>query len=133
MLIIIAVIPAIFLAITNGLIFNHSHRSTRRVRPGNVNNVQVPVLSDRDAHLLKHMIIMFAVFFFGWVPIYIIAVINWNGNGISYVLQHAIEILPTVSLLIDVINLFWYNYELRRYLTNRRQNEPPTHITGSRK
>jgi hypothetical protein len=119
-LIIIAVIPTIFLAITNGLIFNHVHRSTRRVRPRNMNNTQVPVLSDRDARLLKHMIIIFAVFFFGWIPIYIIAVINWNGNGISYVAQHAIEILPTVSLLIDIINLFWYNYELRRYLTNRR-------------
>ncbi len=79
------------------------------------------------------MIFMFAVFFCGWVPIYIIAVVNWNGNGIPYVVQHAIQILPTMTLLIDVLNLFLYNHELRRYFTNWRRNEPPTRVTGSRR
>ncbi len=55
---------------------------------------------------------MFAVFFCGWVPIYIIAVIDWDGTGISYVALHGLTILPTVSLFIDVVDLFWYNHEL---------------------
>ena len=128
---IIAVIPTIFLAITNGFIFNHAHRSARRLQ--NANQAQASVLNERDKRLLKHMIFMFSVFFVGWVPLYIISVINWNGDGFPYIALHAVEILPVVTLLIDVLNLFLYNYDLRNYFTNRAHVEPVSRTTAHRK
>ena len=79
------------------------------------------------------MIFMFAIFFVGWVPIYIISVINWNGDGFPYIALHAVEILPTITLLIDVVDLFLYNYDLRNYFTHRVRVEAMTNITGIRK
>lgn len=123
-LIIIAVIPIILLAVTNSIIFGHARRSTQRIQPTNRDNAAAPApaLSNRDIHLLKHMVFMFVVFFCGWIPIYIIAVVDFNGTGISYVLFHVILIIPAVSLLIDVVNLFLYNHELRKYLSGRQLN-----------
>lgn len=94
----------------------YARRSTRRVHSNDEQRSGIVVLSQRDTHLLKHMIFMFVIFFCGWVPLYIIAVINWNGTAIPYVLHHVLTILPTLSLLFDVVNLFVYNHELRRYL-----------------
>ncbi len=121
-LIIIGVIPAISLAITNGIIFNYAHRSTRRVQPVNGEGVPASALGSRDARILKHMIFIFVVFFCGWVPMYIIAIIDYDGTAIPYVVLHGLQILPAVSLFIDVIDLFLYNHELRRYLTNQPPN-----------
>ena len=114
-LIIIAVVPSVSLAITNGIIFLHARRSTRRIHAMSENTDVRPALSQRDGRLLKHMTFMFVIYFCGWVPMYIIAAVNWNGNAISYVLHHGLTILPVISLLIDVTNLFLYNHELRRY------------------
>ncbi len=107
------------MAATNIIIFSYTHHSTRRVQPANGESAQAPTLSHRDARLLKHMIFMFVVFFCGWIPIYIIAAIDWNGTAISNVLLHGLEILPVVSLFIDLADLFLYNHELRRYFTDK--------------
>ena len=69
---------------------------------------------------------MFVIYFGGWVPMYIIAVIDWNGTAIPYVVYHGLTILPAVSLLIDVANLFLYNHELRRYFA-----KPPHNCTSN--
>jgi hypothetical protein len=114
------------LAITNSIIFSHAHRSTRRVQPVNGESTPASTLSQRDAHLLRHMIFIFVVFFCGWVPMYIIAAINWNGTAISHVVQHGLQILPAVSLFIDVIDLFWYNHELGKYFTKQPFNDAVT-------
>ncbi len=110
------------MAITNGIIFNYALRSTRRVQPVNGEGVPASALGSRDAHILKHMIFIFVVFFCGLVPTYIIAVIDWNGTTVSYIVLHGLQVLPVVSLFIDVIDLFLYNHELRRYLTNQPPN-----------
>ena len=107
---------------TNGIVFGYARRSTRRVQSINGENALAPALGSRDAHILKHMIFIFVVFFCGWVPMYIIAVIDYNGTAISYVVLHGLQVLPAVSLFIDVIDLFLYNHELRRYLTNQPAN-----------
>jgi hypothetical protein len=99
------------LATSNGIIFIYTRRSTRRVRPVQKNRSR----RRRDARLLKHMIFMFVIYFCGWVPMYIIGAINWNGTAISHVVHHGLTILPAASMLIDVGNLFLYNHELRRY------------------
>ncbi|CAF0923738.1 unnamed protein product [Adineta steineri] len=122
-LIIIGVIPAILLIITNGIIFISARKSTQRVQPMNGDRTTTSSFTQRDVRLLKHMVFIFAVFFCGWVPMFIIAVIDYNGDAIPYVVLHGLQILPCVSLLIDIIDLFIYNHELRRYLTRQSQNE----------
>jgi len=107
------------LAATNIIIFSYARHSTRRIQPGNGESAQAPALSHRDARLLKHMIFMFAVFFCGWIPIYIIAAIDWSGTAIPHVLLHGLQILPVVSLFINVVNLFLCNHELREYSRNK--------------
>ncbi|CAF3598183.1 unnamed protein product [Rotaria sp. Silwood1] len=73
----------------------------------------------RNSHLLKHMFAMFGIFVCGWTPIYIIAAINWTGSAIPHTIQRVISILPILSLLGDMIDLFMYNHELRKYLFNK--------------
>ncbi|CAF1185130.1 unnamed protein product [Adineta steineri] len=122
-LIIIGVIPAILLIITNGIIFISARKSTQRVQPMNGDRTTTSTFTQRDIRLLKHMVFIFAVFFCGWVPMFIIAVIDYNGDAIPYVVLHGLQILPCVALLIDIIDLFIYNHELRRYLTRQKHNE----------
>ncbi len=115
------IIPTICLIITNSIIFIHVRRSTRRVQPMNGDSAQAATLGSRDARLLKHMIFMFAVFFCGWAPAFLVEAINANGNLVSLITVQAILVIPEVSLLIDVVDLFLYNHELRNYFTNKRQ------------
>ncbi|CAF1244629.1 unnamed protein product [Adineta steineri] len=122
-LIIIGVIPAILLIITNGIIFISARKSTQRVQPMNGDRTTTSSFTQRDVRLLKHMVFIFAVFFCGWVPMFIIAVIDYNGDAIPYVVLHGLQILPCLSLLIDIIDLFIYKHELRRYLTRQKHNE----------
>jgi hypothetical protein len=103
------------------MIFIYARRSTRRVHATNGENAQAPILSSRDVRLLKHMIFMFVVFAGGWVPIYVAKVINYNGTVLSPLAIEILSTIPAVSLLIDIADLFLYNHELRRYLTNGRQ------------
>jgi len=68
------------------------------------------------------MIFLIVAFHCGCTPAYIMLAINtWNGTAISPVILQIFLVLPTFNLFIDVGNLFLYNHELRRYLTNRRQ------------
>jgi len=107
------------LAITNSIIFIYTRRSTRRIQAANGENAQAPILSHRDARLLKHMIFLFAVDFCGWAPIYTIQIINWNGVAVSPIVVQIFLTVPVASFFIDVADLFLYNHELRRYLTNK--------------
>jgi hypothetical protein len=100
------------LAIINSIIFIYARRSSRRVRTTNEENANAPTLSQRDAHLLKHMIFMFAVFFCGWTPIYIIKAITFSEPIFSPMALQILQMIPAVCVLIDIIDLFLYNHEL---------------------
>lgn len=117
------------MVITNLKIFLYVRRSTRRIHPSH-NDVRRTnsILSQRDIRLLKHMVFMFGIFFCGWVPIYIIAVINWNGTGITYVTYHALQFIPAIGFVINIIDLFLYNHELRAYFF-RKFHENPVSFT----
>jgi hypothetical protein len=69
---------------------------------------------------------MFAVFFCGWAPAYIIRVITVNGSVFSPIALQIFYIVPAVCVLIDIFDLFLYNHELRKYLTNRRSTDSNT-------
>ncbi|CAF1045313.1 unnamed protein product [Adineta steineri] len=122
LLIIVAIIPTLCLFITNSIIFIYARSSTRRVQPIHGNDIQAPLLTNRDVRLLKHMIFMFSTFFCGWVPIYILTVVNPSSSAISLVQFNIVRLLPELSTLIIILDLFIYNHELRRYFTNRLPN-----------
>ena len=69
----------------------------------------------RDMHLLKHMLFIFIVFLIGWTPIYAISVVDLNG-GIPYWVYLLLQLLPVLSSLVNVVDLFLYNHDLRQYL-----------------
>ncbi|CAF1409056.1 unnamed protein product [Adineta ricciae] len=124
-LFIVACLPSIFLSITNISIFLHVRRSTRRTYPArNEVNGTNSIVSQRDIRLLKHMIFMFSIFFCSWVPIYIIGVINWNGTGITYLAYHALQFLPAMGFVTNIIDLFLYNHELRAFLFQKFREHP---------
>jgi len=115
------VIPAIFLATINSIIFTYSRRSTQRVQPTNGNSAQAATLSHRDAYLLKHMLFIFTVFWVTWTPAYIIMAMIGYGISVSPIIVQALFMLPSLGQLIDIGDLFFYNHELRKYFTNQRQ------------
>ncbi len=108
------------MAIINSIIFLYARQSTRRVRPTNGENANIPILGQRDAHLLKHMIFMFAVFSGGWAPPYMLRAVTESVSGFSPIVLQIFYIIPATCILIVIVDLFLYNHELRKYLINRR-------------
>lgn len=118
-------LPIICSVTTNSIIFNFVRHSTRRIQPMSGDSVQVPVLSNRDARLLMHMIFMIATSVCGWAPLYIMLAINWNGIAISPLTIEIFLTVPVVNQLIEIGDLFLYDHELRKYFTNRHQIDQP--------
>jgi hypothetical protein len=117
------------LAIINSIIFIYARRSTRRVRTTNGESANALILSQRDAHLLKHMIFMFAVFFCGWTPPYMMKAVTESVSGFSPIAMQIFYMIPAVCILIVIVDLFLYNHELRKYLTNRRPMDSNSRTT----
>lgn len=129
----IILLPSSIKGIFNVLIFLHVRASTRRIRA--VTTVDLPHLpplnqqSTRDIRLLKHILFMFIIFVAGWTPIYLMPIFGKDQFENSW-LPTALQVLPVISALITVLDLFWYNYDLRRCLQDhinrnirlRRQN-----------
>ncbi len=123
-LVLIVILPLIIIVVLNVIIFLNVHSSSRRVH---TTTLPSPAAIDRgqqnarDIHLLKHMLFMFVVFIMGWAPIYTFFVIIQN--PFSYYLLYALfEILPTLSLIIDILDLFLYNHDIRQYYKARLFN-----------
>ena len=108
--------------VCNSIIFIYARRSSKRVQPMNEHRVSIPALTYRDARLLKHMIFIFLVSFCTWIPPYLVGAILWNQNVVNSPAVQAMKLLPGVGLIITIIDLFWYNHELRRYFTGQRNN-----------
>ena len=118
---IIIVIPISICMVMNIIIFKYVQSSTRRILPvqvaisSNNRNNQIPTLSRRDIHLLRHMVIMFFVFIIGWCPIYITAVVTTQ-TTVNILTIRILSLLAELSLLCDIIDLFLYSHELRKQL-----------------
>jgi hypothetical protein len=126
--VIITVLPTIVIAIVNLLIFTHTRRSICRVQATDENNNTV--LTQRNSRPLKHMLFMFAVFVSGWLIIYVADAIDLDGKTISHPVLDGLGILPSLSLLAEIINLFLYNHELRKYFTARTRIDTTTGLAG---
>jgi hypothetical protein len=116
-LVLVIVVPVSVYVVINIFIFKYVQSSTRRTQPTTTNmiNEQTTKLSRRDAHLLRHMIVMFFVFIVGWGPIYIISVLPTQVSNNVLILR-ILSLLAEISLLCDMIDLFLYSHDLRQYL-----------------
>ena len=123
-LLMIVILPSVICLALNLVIFRYVRSSSHRIQPvshitqdESVNH-QPQRINRRDIHLLRHIIFMFCVFIGGWAPVYIFATIitNLPFDALSIC---ALIVLAELSLLVNVINLFVYNHELRRHLFNK--------------
>ncbi|CAF0720871.1 unnamed protein product [Adineta ricciae] len=115
-LILLVIIPSIICLINNILIFQHVRNSTNRIQPlGNDGkDNQRQQISDRDLHLLRHMIIMFCFFIGGWTPIYLYTCLVSNMN-FNETIPSLFVLFAEFSLLMDIADLYLYNREWRRF------------------
>ncbi|CAF0990001.1 unnamed protein product [Adineta steineri] len=92
-LIVVEIVPPIVTLVLNLLIFKHAHTSSRRIQAGNgitQHNTTSAVITNaikelrkasrRDLSLLKHTLVMFGILVIGWVPLYLLIVIDYAGN-----------------------------------------------------
>jgi hypothetical protein len=119
----IVIIPSFICFISHIIILIYVRSSSRRVQPSfqittnHLNNYQQQGINRRDKHPLRHMFIMFSIFVGGWSPIYIHTMII-PGTSLVLLVPSLLTLLAKLSLLFDIINLFIYNHELRKYLQN---------------
>jgi hypothetical protein len=114
-LITIVIIPSILSLVINVLIYNYVRASSNRIQPQMIpENVQRTKFSRRDMKLVRHMISMFYIFVGGWTPIYIIPIINYY-TVVNTITSLSLTILCELASFINMIDLFLYNRELRKY------------------
>jgi hypothetical protein len=117
----IVIVPSCLNGLLNALIFLRVRSSTRRVHAVTPSSFAAlnPVLQHpRDARLLKHMLLNFTSFMLGWTPIYALAVVD-TAQTVSPMVYKLLRSLPILSSLINVLDLFWYNLDVRKYLKER--------------
>ena len=110
------IVPAIVCVITNTLIYWHVRSSSSRVQiPAASRAGDQPKISRRDIFLLRHMVIMFCVFLFGWTPAVIGYIVGYY-TLIPRLLLRIVHLNFQLALLADMVDLLLYNHEVRRYL-----------------
>ncbi|UJR21717.1 hypothetical protein I4U23_024794 [Adineta vaga] len=120
-LVVIAILPCLMFLFTNILMYNNVRSSTTRIQPlasasqYRSSNEQQMKINRRDVHLLRHMIIMFSIFIGGWTPLYVLLAFQPQFS-INPVLLSCLTIWCQLALLCDIIDLFLYNHQLRKYL-----------------
>jgi hypothetical protein len=119
----IVIFPSILIIIFNALIYLTVTSSSRRVHGistnPNVGTATKPTHQNaRDIFLLKHMSFIFLVFILGWSPVYTLQIVQLNPQTPVWILKF-LQVLPVLTSIIIVIDLFIYNHELRQYLKER--------------
>jgi len=64
------------------------------------------------------MLFIFVVFIVGWTPVYILSLVAPDETNF-YVPYLVLQFLPELSSFILVMDLFWYNHDLRNYIKER--------------
>ncbi len=121
-LLIVVILPSILNIIFNSLIYVSVRSSTRRVQAlattTNTTTTKLNHKNARDIYLLKHMVFIFVVFIIGWTPICILPLLSLDAKTNIQISQF-LRILPVISALIIVLDLFYYNHDLRQYLKEK--------------
>ena len=131
-------VPSVIFAVSNGLIFSHVRASSRRVQTASVphEGQQQPKINQRDLSLLRHMIIMFCITLSGRAPVPVYQVIG-HSRGFNMSILQTLLVWYELALLANIVDLFLYNHELRKYLVDlwftywpkcrKNENIPPEH------
>lgn len=102
--------------VSNLLIYLHVRSSTNRIHPQDTSkSVQNKKLYPRDGYLLRHMVFMFCIFVGGWAPVFLLPIIN-DYVFVNAIVDSSFTIFCEVAAFIDMIDLFLYNHEVRKYL-----------------
>ncbi|UJR18509.1 hypothetical protein I4U23_005416 [Adineta vaga] len=113
----IVILPVIFNIIFNGIIVIFVRLSTRRVHAVTMSVATGTDTSHqqnrRDIKLLKHILFLFIVFIFGWGPLYI--ALTMRDLRIPDWLYNVLQIPPTFTVIIQVVDIFIYTHEVRQY------------------
>ncbi len=120
-LVLIVILPLIIIAIFNAIIFLKVRSSSRRIHTTALPStaaIDRRQQNARDVHLLKHMLFMFVVFIMGWAPIYTYSLIVQNPYS-YYLLFIVLQVLPVFSVVVDILDLFLYNHDIRQYYKAR--------------
>jgi len=112
-------VPIILLGIINTIIFSYAYASTHRIAPAESRSTTTRAipLTNRNARVLKHMIFMFIVYIAGWAPIFLCIVIQ--PSWFTYLIFNFMLLLPHVSMIVDIADLFLYNHVLRTYFNEK--------------
>ena len=114
-------LPITTVAVCNCHILWFVRRSTRQVHTGTDRN---RVSHARDIHLMKVLIATFAVVVIGWSPIFIIQ--TFSGNvSVPRALDVSFQMLPSLSMLLDVCLLIYTNQPVRLFLKQHILRRPP--------
>ena len=113
----LVIVPASISGVTNTLIYLHVRSSSRRVQGPVASSVSNRnAVNRRDIFLLKHMIILLGIFLVGWAPWLIIEIVQYF-TAVSNIPIYISNVIFQLALLADIVDLFLYNHEVRRYLT----------------
>ncbi|CAF1210294.1 unnamed protein product [Adineta ricciae] len=124
-LVIIVVLPTIISIVFNLIIFITVRSSARRIHETTTITVLSETNTSRQQHaremrLLKHILFMFAVFVLGWAPLFVVLALP---SAIYHTIPGWIitssQIPSAISAVIQVVDLFIYNREIRQYLKER--------------
>jgi hypothetical protein len=104
--------PITIVTVCNIAIFRHARQSSRRIHILNSNNNNNQ-MNKRDMHLCKVMLLTFGVFVIGWTPLFIEQILLNNGISLPTGVTTFLKILPSASLLADVILLIYSDQPVR--------------------
>ncbi|CAF1422976.1 unnamed protein product [Adineta steineri] len=118
---IVLILPAVIFTISNGIIYFTVRASSRRVHTiaANISGSSTTErLSSRDISLLKHIVFVFIIYMTGWSPIYIAAVSGLTSDMPEW-LYYLLQLPAAISFIIVLLDLLWYNHEVRQYLKEK--------------
>ncbi|CAF2085260.1 unnamed protein product [Rotaria magnacalcarata] len=106
------ILSTMIVDICNCHVFLYVHKSSRQVRTGGQSS---KVSYARDIHLLKVMIGTFTIFSVGWAPVFLTQTFRKN-NYIPSAVDACCQILPSLTMSIDVVFLIYTNESVRVFL-----------------
>lgn len=111
------ILPLGIVAVCNVLMFWHLRQSHRRVQNLSANRTMLNPNQNKDLHLSKVMLLAFAIFMIGWIPIFFELFMD-NQRYLSPSVLALFQITLPVCLLFDMILLIYSNQPIRRHIRN---------------
>lgn len=105
-------LPILIIAICNIWVLVYVRKSSRRVH---TENGGTRISQARDIRLLRTLMGTFFIFTLGWAPVFLTQAFNQN-NAIPFVINQILQVLPSWTMLNDIILLIYTNIPVRRFL-----------------